>query len=97
MDIFIQYPEIAEIFNQLYKTRRNEILQEMVETDAQYDALRRTRTKTSMLLRSALPNGSKLLEAYTDAVFAQECYELDALYRQGFLDTMEILKKRGLL
>jgi hypothetical protein len=38
-----------------------------------------------------------LLENYSDAVYMQESYELDAVYRQGFLDALDTLAKRGLL
>lgn len=97
MDIFEKHPDLEMEFNRLCQTRRNELLQEMVETDGKYDVLRRTRTDASMRLRDALADNHSLLEEYANAVFAQEGYELDALYRQGFLDALQVLKELDLL
>ena len=97
MDILLKYPEMAAEFTQLCQTRRNEILQAMVDTDEDYSRIRRLRTDTSMALRNRLEDDCDLLENYSDAVYMQESYELDAVYRQGFLDALDTLAKRGLL
>lgn len=99
MNILNRYPELAKQFETLCKIRRNEILSYMIETDAVYENLCHKRADTSMALRDA-DDGSdadSLLEAYSDAVYAQEVYELDALYRQGFLDALTTLYEQGLL
>lgn len=97
MSILDKFPWLSESFEVLCRTRRDEILQYMVERDELYYALRLERTKTSMLLKGALGDKDNLLEEYANAVYTQECYELDKLYRQGFLDALIILEERGLL
>lgn len=97
MDIFQKYPDLAIALEQLCPKRRNEILQDMVENDNEYNILRRARTKTSMLLRDVLLDKCTLLDEYSNTVYSQECYELDALYRQGFIDALKELVERGLL
>jgi hypothetical protein len=97
MDILSRYPEMVAAFTQLCETRRDEILQAMTDTDDEYDRISRLRTDASMELRDRLGEDCSLLEKYTDAVYMQETYELDAVYRQGFLDALDALTERGLL
>lgn len=79
--IFFKYPELEKQFETLCKTRRNEILSHIVETDNEYENLRCKRADASMALKNALDstNAGSLLEEYSDAVYEQEIYELDAI------------------
>ena len=63
----------------------------MVKADAEYEALRRARATASMVLKKVLENSETdaLFEAYSDAVYAQEGYELNAVYRQAMYDALE--------
>ena len=99
MDIFDKYPELKKKIEALYELRRNEILSHMVETDDVYNDLCRKRADTSMAVKLALAGigADALFEEYSDAVYAQEIYELDAIYRRAFYDTVEILKELGLI
>ena len=94
-----KHPEIAARFETLRSTRRDEILSEMVETDKEYNKLRQNRADASMALKAALEGEGQhaLLEAYSDAVYAQEVYELDAVYKQALRDAINVFEEHGLI
>jgi hypothetical protein len=99
MDIFVRYPELKEKFGTLCQSRRNEILAHMMETDSKYDELSQKRADASMVLKEVIDDteADVLFEAYSDAVYAQEVYELDAVYKQAFCDALNALKEQGIL
>jgi len=100
MDILVKYPGLKSKLEKLSQTRRDEILNSMLETDSGYKKLTENRVHASMALKNTVA-GSKesdmSFEAYSDAVYAQEIYELDAVYMQGFLDAVIYLYDNGLL
>lgn len=62
------------------------ILNQMLDTDPEYKRLVKTRSDASMALRKALDHvngGAELFESYSDAIYAQEIYELNATYAAG--------------
>lgn len=99
MDILNRRPELKDTFETLCRTRRDEILAQMVKTDGAYDQISRARADASMALKRAVggTDADGLFEGYTDAVYAQEAYELDAVYKQALRDALEVLEERGLL
>lgn len=97
MEILNNHAELSKQFEELCQTRRDEILADMVNTDNDYDTLRRKRADASMILRDTLGEDFELLELYSESIYAQECYELDTIYRQGFLDALDVLHSQGLL
>jgi hypothetical protein len=84
----------------LSESRVNEILAYLLETDAGYQKLTEKRAQSSMMLKNTIA-GSKeadiLFEEYSDAVYAQESYELEIVYKQGFIDAVADLYDKGLL
>ena len=88
-------PELAKCFKMLCQTRRNEILSQLLENDKAYQKLCRERADISMELKALLPdeNSNALFERYSDAICAQEIYELDAIYKQGLHDALDSLQK----
>lgn len=97
MGLLDKYPVLVKQFEVLCRTRPDEILAHMIETDSEYESLRRSRADTSMAVKDALDSSEALLEAYSDAVYAQEVYELDAIYRQALYDAIDALKNQGIL
>ena len=89
----INISQVIEKLNTLCPTRRDEILAQMIKTDGKYDKLRKKRAETSMALKKAISSAGAdaLFESYSDAVYAQEFYELDAIYRQALRDVSEAL------
>jgi hypothetical protein len=96
LEILHRYPGLQSTFDRLCQTRRDEILAHLTASDSQYDSLRRNRADASMALLGALSDDA-LLEAYSDAVYAQESYELDAVYRLALYDALDALNHRGIL
>ncbi len=48
-----------------------------------------------MALKEALCGEDALFEAYSDAIYAQETFELDAVYRQAIHDVVNMLSMHG--
>ena len=99
MEIFDKYPELAKKFEMLCLTRRNEILESMLETDSEFKKLCGERADSSMALKNAFGDVklNVLYEKYSDSVYAQEVYELDAMYKQAFCDALFAIREQGLL
>jgi hypothetical protein len=99
MEILSKNPELANHFNMLCQTRRDEILSQMMENDEQYEKLCKKRADISMELKMLLSDAETdaLFEKYSDAVYEQEIYELDAIYRQGLHDALDYLQKKLLI
>ena len=93
-----KYPDLKKRLETLCEDRRNGILTQILESDDEYAKLSTARAEASMALRNVLDNEKAVLfERYSDSVYAQEVYELDALYRQVIQDTLEIMKDCGLI
>ena len=99
MKILNKYPELAKQFEEMYKTRRNEILNEMLETDDKYKKLCRELADSSMKLKGAIvgSNIDELFEIYSDMAYARDAYELDIIYKRGIEDSLTVLVKNGLI
>lgn len=95
MDVFNRHPELKKLFEENFKTKPYEILTDMLQTDKVYAELCRNRADKSMDLKKLLTDtaADTMFEAYSDAVYAQEVYELDCIYRQAFSDALKILKE----
>lgn len=99
MDIFEKHPELKIQFEKLFQTRRNEILTLMLETDNEYKKLIHKRAEASMMMKNVIigTETNIVFEKYSDTIYAQEIYELDAIYKQAFLDAIIVLQNQGLL
>ena len=99
MDILDKYPELKDKLEKLLHTKRNDILNNMLETDNEYKTLCDERVRTSTELKNMLVGFETdiLFEEYSDAIYAQEVYELEAVYKQGFIDAIDNLHKQNLI
>lgn len=99
MEILNKYPELAEQFEEMYQTQRNKILTEMLEMDDEYKMLCKERMNSSMELKAVIVGSDidVLFEKYSDAAFAQDVYELDALYKKGIEDALIVLERNGII
>lgn len=97
MSFLEKYPALIKRIDALCQTRRHEILSHMTETDIAYESLFDARATASMELKSAVVDtaADRLFEQYADAVYAQEVYELYAIYRQGIFDILDVLHDYG--
>jgi len=96
MDIINKNPELAERFEKLLKTRCDEILSLMVKIDFKYADLRSERAEASMALLEKV-NDNAIYEEYSDAVYEQTSYELNVIYKQAFLDALEVVKEKKII
>jgi len=98
-EILVRYPSIKVGFEELCATRCYEILDELLRTDTDYQALTQQRANTSQIILDILNNHDavKQFEAYSSAVYAEEVYELDVIYREAFLDAVEMIERQKLL
>lgn len=93
-DVLSKYPTINASFESHCEKRRVEIIDELLNFDENYQALTKQREDTSQSVLNFLrDNGmADLFEAYSDALYAEEVYELDIMYREAFLDAVEMLE-----
>jgi hypothetical protein len=65
-----------------------EFLNELRKSDAEYKKLCDVRADYSTALKKAAVAAGvdDLFEQYSDSIFAQEVYELEIVYRQGFTE-----------
>lgn len=100
MEIFEKYPQLQYKFNELSQTRQNEILSNMLKTDDNYKELIKKRTHASMVIKNIideLEKANTFFEEYSDTIYEQEIYELNAIYKQGFIDAIIVLEEYHLL
>jgi len=99
MEINDKYSKLEEQLEMLCQIRRYEILENMLKTDDVYKKLCKERTEASVKLKNKLidPEISELFENYSDAIFAQECYEIDSIYKKAISDALDIMKNQGLI
>ena len=100
MDILIKYPEIKAELEKSLQTKRDEILSAMLKSDCDYKKLVDERTAASMALKNSLVGLAEadiLFEKYSDTIYKQEIYELNAVYRHGFTDAVTALQNYQLL
>ena len=97
MESIEKHSELIEQLSELFKTRRNEILTEMLITDGEYKRLCEERADASMALKNAVvgTEAARLFEEYSDTIFAQEVYELDSIYKQAVYDILEIIENKA--
>jgi len=95
MDILNKYPELKNKLEFLLQTKRNEILSQLLESNNEYKTLCNERTQASMAVKNMLAGSESdiLFEVYSDAIYAQEVYELNSVYRQGFIDAIIALQE----
>ena len=96
--ILNRYPSIKEYFEKFCATRRNEIINKMIEEDIDYQVLTQRRADTSQNIFNVLNDCGRPehFEAYSNAIYAEEVYELDYIYREAFLDAVEVIEQHGL-
>ncbi|MCL1878990.1 MAG: hypothetical protein FWF80_09030 [Defluviitaleaceae bacterium] len=94
-EMYVKYPFIPEIFEKMSKHRRDEIIAEMLMSDEKYKELTRVRADTSQIVMDTFIGLGRedSFEAYSDAIYAEENYALDALYKEAFLDAVELFEK----
>ena len=94
MDILLKYPEIKAELDKSLRTKRDEILSEMLKSDCDYKRLVDERTAASIALKNSLAGLAEaniLFEKYSDTIYKQEIYELNAVYRHGITDAVTAL------
>ncbi|MCL2202595.1 MAG: hypothetical protein FWB88_01455 [Defluviitaleaceae bacterium] len=91
-----KYPDVNAAFEKICNTRREEIINTLLASDADYQALTKHRAETSQVVLEFLRNHdmTHCFEAYSDAVFEEELYELDAIYKEAFLDAVELMEQK---
>ena len=99
MKILEKYPKLVKQFEIMYVTRRNEILNEMLNNDDAYKEFCKKRKDSSILLKNAIfgTEIDELFEKYSDAAFSQDTYELDAIYKKAVDDTLSLLTENGII
>jgi len=95
VEILSKYPSINASFKALCATRRDEIIDKLLQSDTDYHELTRQRAETSQVVLNILSKYGMEghFEAYSDAVFAEEVYELDVIYKEAFLDAVEVMEQ----
>jgi hypothetical protein len=98
-EILKKYPAIKTSFEDLCDTRREEIINELLMSDTDYQLLTQRRADTSeAVLRILSEQGATdPFESYSDAVYAEEVYELDVIYREAFFDAVETMERMKIL
>ena len=100
MNIFDKYPKVKSKFDKLAQTRQDEILSNMLASDDDYIKFVNKRADASMTLKNAisgLKEASILFEQYSDAIYAQETYELAEIYRLSFIDAIIVFQENDLI
>ena len=97
--IFNNHPAFKMAFEGLYKTRRDEILTEMLEIDDCYKKLCQQRADTSSTVFEVMKSSGKvdIFEEYSCAIYEQEIYELEAVYKAAFSDAVDKLIIHGVI
>jgi len=92
---FEKYPAIKIVFEKLCDIRRDEIVDELLVTDEQYKLLTQRRVNTSREVLNTLNmcGKSEQLESYVDAIGEEEVYRIIAIYKEAFLDAVEMLEQ----
>ncbi len=99
MENLERHPHVGQLLKSYCENRSEQILNCMSETDDEYKRLVKNRTDASMALKGATAGtgADALLERYTAAVYEQEIYEQNFMYRQAVNDTLDVLHDSGLL
>jgi len=98
IEILEKYPILKNQFESLYENRRNEILNQMMESDSEYIKLSSERANASKALRAVLDDKTaELFEKYSDSLHVHEIHEIDAVYKQAVCDALTILQRNGLI
>ena len=97
--ILNKYPAVSKDFEIMRATRCSEITVELLKSDTDFQKLTQQRTSTSQTVLDALIEHGKegLFESYSDAVYAEEVYESNEIYKEAFIDAMEMMERLGLL
>ena len=97
--ILSKYPVIENGFKSLCATRYAEIIDELLKSDTDYQMLTQQRAETSQAVLKILSGHGMAdhFEAYSDAVYAEEVYELSVIYKEAFLDALELMERLELL
>ncbi|MCL2197423.1 MAG: hypothetical protein FWB80_00720 [Defluviitaleaceae bacterium] len=93
--ILSKYPSINAELETLCTTRRDEIIDNLLKRDKDYQSLTKRRADTSQEVLEVLKSHDKadLFEAYSDAIYEEEVYELSVIYKEAFLDAVEMTNK----
>ena len=97
VNCFDEYPKLKQAFEAMRPGRIEEILNHLKNNDPSYSDIIARRAKQSMILRGRLTDGVSDFEQYTDTVYEQALYELDAVYSAAFHDAVALLKDLGIL
>jgi len=95
-EVLSRYPTIKSTFDELYVTRCDEIIDELLEFDENYKLLNQQRADTSQIVLEFMKehNMAEHFENYSDAMFAEELYVLNAVYKSAFIDAIEEIEKQ---
>jgi len=94
-----KYPSLCANLESMCAARCDEITNELLESDTDFQAITKQRANTSQIVMNALNEHGKgeLFEAYSDAIYLGEVYELNAIYKEAFFDAIEMAEQLGLL
>jgi hypothetical protein len=95
-EVFEKYPFLKEGFDERCEMRREEIIDDLLKSDANYRTLTRQRADTSQVVLKILSERgmADLFEAYSDAVYAEEIYEGEMIYKSAFIDAVEMMARQ---
>jgi len=97
--ILDKYPSIELPFSELRVARRNEILEAHLAFNNEYQQLSQRRANISQVISDVMSkhNDTDTFEAYSNAVYAEDVFELDLIYKEAFLDAIELTERLGLI
>jgi len=93
-DIFAEYPKLKAKLDDSVGMGVDNILNFMFESDEKYKHLLKNRAELSMIIKE---KSGEIFEDYSDAIYALEIYELNAVYKQGFIDSLIAAREQGVL
>jgi len=96
-ELLSKLPFLKEDFEKRCDERREEIIEYLLTSDETYQNLTQQRADTSQILLDTLNERgmADLFEDYSDAVYPEEIYEGNMIYRAAFLDALEIIMRQN--
>ena len=96
--IFDRYPTVKFDMEEQAASRREEIINELLEADEHYQELTKKIATTSQSVLSVMLTNDDVenFEAFSNAVTEAGVYELDILYKEAFIDALEVIEMLGL-
>jgi len=98
-DILEKCPAIKTRFEALCIARQDEIVDELLSTNEEYQLLTQQRARASQVVLNTLLtlSQSEQFEDYIEAVAKEELYRINVIYKEALLDAVEMLKELKIL